>query len=718
MKSPSSAFNTKLLKIAGEKPLILAKIYYGTGVNDFFLCSTERVKIGSNIYNPWVANFGSIRFSVDEDICLSPPNEVDITFFRNLTTANLLNPYAIGEKVILWQWIDELINFSTDSLAIGTFKIQSIEEIEFGNFRIRCVSDESRHKDIPMEKINKANYPAMNEDFQDQVWPFVLGNMLNPTGDTYRYLDTYESNAVPCFCIEKDLYKFLAYKHASIQAQNLGARAYKIVGKNSLYASLYSLITDSVVWSAQAETYGRIVDINSSDEMNYGNARMIRLLPEKTGADNNCSTWYRACDRDRDTLCGMNVTDNILHLGFNNIEGIGNFIPQGWTDNAYYRLKIALNIDTISGTLRVQLLRDSTVLFTEDFTTTGYKLLAATWSDPGGAILELSRFSIKVSLISGPLAAVDGVHIIVGFYDSMDVNQYILYTRESDIREVRKQGYEVSPIGIRAVIPEWKAGQIFVEMAGPQKQVPGYSWDYRSPCSHLYFILSKILETPDTEIHGTNWDAINTLLGSWWTARAIYQTISSADLLESLLRESFLKMWRDSENYYRLFRFNKAAASPDMVFSDKKESVYLIKNFNWGFTDNFYNRFDLKYKFDAGKNDYVRIYFKDRNNDSDLQISYENYSNSERSYPYPEFEWVRENSVMDLIYAELKKYWKQLKIWIEFDTSLVGCLLELGDTIQVDHSAQTWVQASKNFQVMEIEQDNNRFHIKAIEVIP
>jgi hypothetical protein len=54
---------------------------------------------------------------------------------------------------------------------------------------------------------------------------------------------------------------------------------------------------------------------------------------------------------------------------------------------------------------------------------------------------------------------------------------------------------------------------------------------------------------------------------------------------------------------------------------------------------------------------------------------------------------------------------------VEFETSLAGCLLELGDTIQVNHSAQIWNQADKNFQVVELEQNNNTVRIKAMEVI-
>jgi len=143
-----------------------------------------------------------------------------------------------------------------------------------------------------------------------------------------------------------------------------------------------------------------------------------------------------------------------------------------------------------------------------------------------------------------------------------------------------------------------------------------------------------------------------------------------------------------------------------------------MKDFNWGYTDAFYNKFELKYRWGPGKNEFQELYLKDRSNDGDLQTSYANYSNIESPFPFPEFEYVRSKDVMDLIYPLLKKYWKQLKIWIEFETSLVGCLLELGDTIQINHSAQTWTQGDKNFQVVEIEQDNNKVFIRAIEVIP
>ena len=80
--------------------------------------------------------------------------------------------------------------------------------------------------------------------------------------------------------------------------------------------------------------------------------------------------------------------------------------------------------------------------------------------------------------------------------------------------------------------------------------------------------------------------------------------------------------------------------------------------------------------------------------------------------------WAYTSGTIDALFSRLKDYWKQTKTIVEFDTVLVGTKLELGDTVRVNHKAQTWNSNSKDFQVIGLEQTGNTVHVKAIEIIP
>jgi len=286
---------------------------------------------------------------------------------------------------------------------------------------------------------------------------------------------------------------------------------------------------------------------------------------------------------------------------------------------------------------------------------------------------------------------------------------------------------------VEETYPLIQLDQIYGEVLGIDNSFwlnnTGKNWVYSHPVSILYSILTLFAGIGDTRIDDDQWDTIYKSMGvDWVFGYAFSQKKSIGEILTSCLRESNLVLfngfgkryysnaWR-TDNRYRLFKLNTAKTTPDMVFSDKEADIYLMKDFRWEWTKTVYNLFNLKYAFNHAIGDYQKIYKEDRTSDSDLQTSYEKYRNTEIEYPNPQFDWIRYESVMDLWFAEAKKYWKQLKVWIEFETSLVGCLLELGDTIQVDHSAQTWAQADKDFQVVELEQMGNSVRIKAIEVI-
>jgi hypothetical protein len=265
--------------------------------------------------------------------------------------------------------------------------------------------------------------------------------------------------------------------------------------------------------------------------------------------------------------------------------------------------------------------------------------------------------------------------------------------------------------------PDVKLNNVFGEIKGIADQ-SGNSWQTGHPVQIIYAILKGIAGLPSEELDASQMDLVYDDMGIVWEmGRFIDNPMNIKQMLSDCLQSANLFLFRGADDKYKIVRYNKARTSPDMDFSDNEFDVHLMKDFRWGFTDTFFNLYNLEFHWDANKNEYREKYSQDYESDADLRMSYVGYNSIEVEYPYVESRWINSLAVMDLLYLELKKYWSKLKIWIEFETSLVGCLLELGDTIQVNHSAQSWTQEDKNFQVINLEQNNNTMRIKAIEVI-
>jgi len=722
VKTPTLAFNTRLPKIAGEKPLILAKIYYDD--SNFFLCSTERVKIESDIYNPWVVNFGTLNMEISEGVHFAPPNQIDITLVRNSTTENLLGAYTKFKKVQLWQWFESL-SLWNDALESGTFVIDKITNIELGQFTISCISDEGLFlDDIPKEQLNSTDYPMIPLDNEGLPWPTILGDMKMSSSEENRYLRAYRHKACVARCIDMNTMKFLVHRHPSVNCQSIDYGCEVIQAEQGLAGSIEkfasNLMEGQKNWDEISGDYYRIADLKPYDSTNKGYGRIIRILPRHPWSDNNVADWYNACDLDILTYAHLSGTNRMLSLGFLfkiDCGNIGQYKPDGIT--YYYRILVACNIVELSG--GIVWLRygvGGTQHLEQGFTTTGYHITSSYIQS--AVPLNLYLNWVQAEVTSGNSASIDGLHFYIEFWSELEPTRTKLIPTAPKRQETNlRRGIEFLRESLE---PSQKLSNILIEGEGPADQ-SGQLGPSSHPLTILYFILTKMVGVPGSEIDLSSWTPIHSRYGSFWIfGKCVPEKVNPKEFINTLLHESMLGLYRGADNKFKLFEINYANPSPNMVFSNKKGDVYLMKNFNWGYTDAFYNRFNLKFWWSWVASFFQEDYLKDRANDytpyaESLLESYEKYG-VESSYPFEEFEFIYDKAVMDLIFAKLKKYWKQLKIWIEFDTSLVGCLLELGDTIQVDHSAQTWAQASKNFQVTKIEQNNNRVHVKAIEVIP
>lgn len=712
MKSATAAFLDRIRgasgeRIAGESPLFLAQISLAYPLSGTILISTERIKIGANLYNPWVTQFGSIRFGLDEDSYLSAPNNLEITLIRNSDTEKLLNYYQKTHKIVLKQWFKSLTSES-DALPLGTFVVDEVTDIQQSSFRLVCVSDESKLiTGLPQEKLNKTDYPVLLNENEGTHRPLVLGRMYpQNAGSDYAYINAHLQDCSPAFCVDTENFKYLIHRHKNADAKAVNSYyAFQYLSSQKLFAELSYF---SVYHNPTTKEWQ--IDIADPGSVTLGDKRSVRIMPKRPYGDNTADYPERAFDLDRSTTTQLGLND-LLSLRCDRIENLAKYKP-AWNPGWYWRARLAFTIDYIEGTVQASL----NGILMGDYTTAGYKE-SGVLVESNAPDLDSAVFVIWIRQTAGSGSFIDGVHLIIDFWDDMgiEVDYKMKRVPSSNFDLLFRRGFERIVTRKEAEI---KLNEIYGWIRGPD-DVSGNFWNYDHPVNLLYLILNKIADIPSSEIDGSNFNTVYGLMGTSWSHGYFVESPKTAkEFLQSCLREGNLKMFRDASDKFRIFRSNYAAASPHMIFSDKKGSVYLMGNFNWGYTKTFYNYFDLQYKWNHGKSEYLGTVLKTPDNDSDLATSKTRYSNTISEYPYPELDWIRDKTVVDLLFAELKKYWKQTKIWIEFDTSLVGCLLELGDTIQVDHSAQAWTQASKNFQVMEIEQDNNRVNIKAIEVIP
>lgn len=339
--------------------------------------------------------------------------------------------------------------------------------------------------------------------------------------------------------------------------------------------------------------------------------------------------------------------------------------------------------------------------------------------DPADVIISLTREDTN-----GYPIRIDGFHLIIDYYEDMG---YLLRKKIRAIPnydEFHKVNLVRQPNGYvkTKVNPDIKLENVFGEIKGMVDQSPNY-WQTGHPVQIVYAVLKSIaglpsMPDPASELDEVQMDSIYEEMGtSWEFGRFLENPMNIKELLRDCLQSANLFLFRGADNKFKIVRYNKVKANSDITFTDGDASVYLMKDFCWGFTDSFFNQFNLEFHWDANKNEYREKYTKDRTNDSDLQTVYERYSETEIEYPYVESRWINSLAVMELYYAELKSYWSRLKVWVEFETSLVGCLLELGDTIKIDHSAQVWGVDAKKFQVMSLEQMSNIVRVKATEVI-
>ena len=728
MKTWTAPFTTKVEKLQGEQPCKLVHINYGTSSHLYLTDADQTIVLGGNTYYPYILSMGSLSFEMPEEDVIGTVANLDIQIMRNATTDVLLNNLTKNRNVEIWQYFIGLAD--ADKLALASLIIENIVDVNQSQFTLKLKQNELKLKEIPDKEFNKTDYPFVLEENIGIGVPIVLGDVK--TASPYTDRKSYRSrkcSAVAGMCSDKNDFKFLGHKLAGHTiAGHTPPQAFKFESGWGLYAYLESdgigQSDGNIVYAQDTSGNGLAIDLNTPFATYPGTRRKVFIPPDIEGQNNQASQWKNASDENSLTAC--NVDDaQILQIGFSDK---GSFLKNADVVLRYVGFRI--NSTIAGGTATFYWGRYGGTEYTLG---TGSLVAGYYYTIPELDLdtYELSDYYLKVVGGGGVGASVtiDDCFIELVYKDGMDTLKKIVNASPAE----KWAGH--LPGMIRAEEKRWLAGnkinelnEIFFEMGGINTVIQpiSTSYTYNTPIYCLYALLKFICGLTDSEIDGNSTDSayshLNTL-GLNNCGWQIKEKNNASIYLRELLTQSMLGLFRGYDNKWKLFKVNKAESTIP-VFRDLDQHdaltspaiVYQMTDFKFYQSEVFYNKFILNSHYNTGLGNYDSKLTKDRINDTDLATSYSNYNNDERLFEL-DCNWLRQSTVVTNLFTVLKKWWKQTKLIVEFDTNLVGTKLELGDTIEVNHKAQTWQSDLKNFQVIGLGQTGNTIHVKGIEIM-
>jgi hypothetical protein len=726
MKTWTANFTTKVEKEQGEQPCFLVHINYGTSSHLYLTNADQQISLGGNTYYPFIKSFGSLSFEMPEEDVIGTVANLDIEIMRNTTTDVLLNNLVKNRLVEVWQYFIGLVD--ADKLALVSLIIENIVDATQSQFTLKLKAKELE-LDVPSSRFTTTDYPNLPQENVDLGIPITLGNVS--TGfifgsDTIirKIYKCYKNRSVKGIFSDKGDFKFLGHKLASHNVQgvtDLDAFKFESCFKRYVFLEADGTITANKCYDFLTTGNTGIIDLHPEDDTYPGNRRKVFFLIDKAGKwwgglVNDVADYYKAGDLDLTTYCTINHGDDL----------IGSFLPlDGLLIKQANKVKVYIGFyfrsQVNDETVHLYLWGNSwgvTELDCGEVDASIY-LLDYFWFEVTSYI-NLESFNLNEYNIR--LRAVTPGGGVAGSVTVDDVCMMVIYSDEMALDKKNTQA--VTSVEGDKVL---QVDPIFFELKGVNDVIyPGsYSYPYNHPIYLIYAILNFVGGISASEIDAISFDAAYTFLTTNFAdyGKQLSEIRDMFDHLRELLTECPLKLFKGGDNKWKLFKTNKAESSIT-VFRDLDEHdaltspamVYQMTDFIFYQITDFYNRFILNYHFNQGLGIYDKQLLKDRNNDSDLATSYSNYNNEERTMEL-NCNWLYTSAVAINLFTALKKYWKQIKLIVEFDTNLVGTKLELGDTIRINHKAQTWNSNAKDFQVIGLEQDGNTIHIKAIEIM-
>jgi hypothetical protein len=599
---------------------------------------------------------------------------------------------------------------------MGQFFIDSVEEVTEGQVIIACSTDEGKLiKEKPERQLNQTDYPELPNDSKDVRWPMVLGDLYE-SGNDRAYLMQRIGNACPAFCIDGDNFKYLAYRHQNVDG--------KAVNPNWIFQyfpamrQLAEFGYFSVTHSPGNNEY--YIDINVPDGVGLGECRIMRVIPEKIiTASTTCTDPVKAIDLDRDTYAIFGSVTNYLNLQTDHLKSIGTYKPS-WDPGYYYIVRLGFNLRNVNGTWGVQVISHG---YVANYSATGY--------NETGIIIQSNNPDLDVLSVLFRIggdtthAEIDGVHFKIEFWDDMGISYETTRVRipRNNFDLMFGRGYKREVVRKDEHI---KLNEIYALVQGADDPPGSYpAWAYDHPVTIIYYLLNKLAEVPESEIDLVNFNSVYTDMGSSWSfGRFLDEPRTVKELLQSCLREANLKMFRGEDNKFKLFRWMRAAATPDLVFSNASRNPLLMKDFRFYLSDVAYNWFDLEYRWNYAKGEFGKRLQRTPNGELEgglgntfCNSSYEKLGNVKSEYPWPQLEWVRGAVTADLHFSEILRCWWKPATIVEFASSLAAGVLNPGDTIRTNHPGQRWLEANMDFQVLDVEKNGNQIDLRAIECL-
>ncbi len=679
MKTATANFKSKANLPQGTQSVILAKIFYGT--SSFFLCSTRKVTIGTDIYKPYVEEFGTISYAVNEAPGLGSQSTCEIILKRKIfaesgggtenTAENLLTQKSKGKQILLWQFFDDTLSpvlGDSDKLPLGIFIIDEVLEIKGGKLKLRCISPEVKiDLETPKLKLEKTTFPNLLEDNLGLTRPIVFGNFPFPFNTTpvgmneKEYIACQRPIHVPIPIYLTDIYDFIFLVHEAPDAIDLTSES----GENlelfewfpewNLYAFCRRIDGNNKVWAASNSSGRTSIDMNALYNItNHGRLRYLRILPAEPHYNNGATEWKNAIDLDETTKASIPASTNLM-VTFDEKSALSECIKVAWKICFYVsavNLGGGANIDVSDGII------GGAENIRGNFGTTGFKeISSATLTDT--AISQ--GYYLKIAVGAGQSCTINGLHIKLEF--NSNKRPFATFNPGRAAR-TEKIGRGMGPYFERilgpitrhypGIAPEWISAtglnNYFFNGRGLVFDTDTKGYNYENPVYFIQYLLRKIAGYASTEIQYTSFNQTHDWLTKdsgpageftfWKFAGSLNISKSASAWLEDILTQSLCWLYWGGESGWHLFPINYASQITGILtFSDTDSIRPILKNtFKLYRSRYIYNKFVFDIDFDYASGKFREEIVFDQANKTELATSVTDYG--EIIYPIKDYTFI------------------------------------------------------------------------------
>ncbi|MFZ5559290.1 MAG: hypothetical protein ACOZAL_00630 [Patescibacteria group bacterium] len=742
MKSLPTSFQDKILSLYGTEPVVLADVTYNT--SDHLKIGTRKIiSVVGGTFEPYLANVFNYACGLTESDSVNFITSMTLQILRNATTDSLLTAQILKKPVEIFFTFLDLGWVSR--LEFAQLLIDSISDITPTTFNLNLSADEISRDPIPAEVLSKTDYPYIMDSNVGLPVPFFLGNcQIGGGSDGTAYLLHYKGIFAPSLCIDLRRttsygVKFLAYQHWAQPVQSQTIRAFIYISAWKIFAEM--LKNDGTANFTQSIADNKLVitlDLAGLDTY-WGDFCVPRILPDRIIYYTVCETALNAIDLDSSTVATLDATNTNIIAGFSDrYSGEKTFQRHIKLSTIDYDLLVCMNItENISGVIEAFASADRGSSWTSlgTYNGTGYKEFGFN----NASIVpdyDLTNIQIKIVRNSGTVK-IDGLHIRfmlqkedMGVYPPGYLPFPLGYWSQSE--GPKRRGYKTYQLysgtelyeKLTKAYPKFNHSQMFLFAKSTNADLSGYGWSYEHPIYIIYFILYYYFNAnADMANFNTVYGRLNASPNSSaWSMSYIFDSAKDPlIIIGEICQMCGLKLWTDYDGDYNLFVVNYVE-STTLTFSDGADGTggaYQIKDFLFGYVEEIYNKFEIHWRKNRGSGELTEIFLEDHNTDSYLAQSWNDHNQKEVYFPVSECDFVNDATTMDYCFNMLKKWVGAKRRWVKFKCGPIGCKLDPGDTIIINHKADNWVDNAVKFQVYSIQKPETSpvYEIYALEII-